>query len=181
VQLYNGSLYASDMLSGLWQLRTTPSLSAIGGGNNVPERFGADLWVHGGYAYTGTWSVRTQPGNTVKIWALGATGRPTLADSIRRLDIGTVSDIEVSPDGRILMFSAEQGTEPGLYLYGLTNPRRPTFIARAQVPQGLHTATFGTIGGRLYAFAAKNPSSPALMIYDVTDYASGQSSVVSPQ
>jgi len=171
VQLYNGSLYASDMLSGLWQLRTTPSLSAIGGGNNVPERFGADLWVHGGYAYTGTWSVRTQPGNTVKIWALGGTGRPTLADSIRRLDIGTVSDIEVSPDGRILMFSAEQGAEPGLYLYGLTNPRRPTFIARAQVPQGLHTATFGTIGGRLYAFAARNPLDPALLIFDVTDYA----------
>ncbi|MGH7675355.1 MAG: hypothetical protein ACREMV_08795 [Gemmatimonadales bacterium] len=168
VQLYNGSLYASDMLSGFWQLRTAPGLGVSGGGNNVPERYGSDLWVHGGYAYTGTWSTRAQPGNMVKIWALSGTGRPTLADSIRRLDIGSVSDIEVSPDGRLLMFSTEVGTEPGLYLYDLANPRRPAFIARAQVAQGFHTATFGTIGGRVYAFAARNPGNPALMIFDVT-------------
>jgi hypothetical protein len=171
VQLYGGSLYASDMVSGLWQLRTAPVLGVAAGGNNVPERFGSDLWVHDGYAYTGTWSIRTQPGNTVKIWALGATGRPMLVDSIRRSDIGTVSDIEVSPDGRLLMFSAELGTEPGLYLYSLADPRRPTFIARAQVSQGIHTATFGTIGGRLYAFAARNPENPALMIFDVSGVA----------
>jgi len=51
VQLYNGSLYAVDMLSGLWQLNTTGgSLSSAAGGNNVPERFGSDLWVANGYA-----------------------------------------------------------------------------------------------------------------------------------
>lgn len=25
------------------------------GGNNVPNRYSSDLWVHGSYAYTGTW------------------------------------------------------------------------------------------------------------------------------
>jgi hypothetical protein len=34
--------------------------------------------------------------------------------------------------------------------------------------EGVHTATFGVIGARLYAFAAKNPGQPALLIYDVT-------------
>src|SRR5437899_1749808 len=37
VQLYNGSLYAVDMLSGLWQLNAASGdLSVAAGGNNVP-------------------------------------------------------------------------------------------------------------------------------------------------
>ena len=48
----DSSLYAVDMLSGFWQLSFDGSTLAVaGGGNNVPERFGSDLWVHGGYAY----------------------------------------------------------------------------------------------------------------------------------
>ena len=171
VQLHNGSLYATDMLSGFWQLRATAPPGVLAGGNNVLERYGSDLWVHGGYAYTGTWGFRNASGNAVKIWRLDAGGAPVLADSIIVAGIGTVSDIEVSPDGKLLMFSAEGGGEAGLHLYGLTDPARPTFVARALVSTGLHTATFGTIGSRLYAFAAKNPSSPALMIYDVTGLA----------
>jgi len=171
VQLYNGSLYASDMLSGFWQLTATAPLGVVGGGNNVPERYGSDLWVHGSYAYTGTWGTRSAPGNAVKIWRLGAGGAPTLVDSIVQTGVGTVSDVEVSPDGKLLMFSAENGSQAGLHLYALTNPARPTFVARALVSTGLHTATFGTIGGRLYAFAARNPLDPALLIFDVTDYA----------
>ena len=37
------------------------------------------------------------------------------------------------------------------------------------IPNGIHTATLGEIGGRRYAFAARNPPNPALLIYDVTD------------
>ncbi|MGH7430168.1 MAG: LVIVD repeat-containing protein, partial [Candidatus Methylomirabilaceae bacterium] len=58
VQLYDNSLYAIDMLSGFWQLdvgATGGTLTNAAGGNNVPERYGSDLWVAGGYAYTGTW------------------------------------------------------------------------------------------------------------------------------
>ncbi len=32
-------------------------------------------------------------------------------------------------------------------------------------------AVCAAIGGRLYAFAARNPLDPALLIFDVTDYA----------
>ncbi len=180
VQLFNGSLYASDMLSGFWQLTATAPLGVRGGGNNVPERYGSDLWVHGGYAYTGTWGGLARGGNrgnVLKIWRLDASGAPTLADSLVLSGINTVSDVEVSADGKLLMFSTEGGSEAGLHLYALTNPARPTFVARALVSTGLHTATFGTIGGRLYAFAARNPAplpsppDPALMIYDVTGLA----------
>ena len=31
------------------------SLHVAAGGDNVPDRYSSDLWVHGDYAYTGTW------------------------------------------------------------------------------------------------------------------------------
>jgi hypothetical protein len=172
VQLYNGSLYAVDMLSGLWQLNTTGgSLSSAAGGNNVPERFGSDLWVANGYAYTGTWGGfprNGNPGNALKIWQLGATGAPTLVDSVITASISTVSDVEVSDDGKLLMFSTENGPNSGFWFYRLTDPAHPTFIANYLVSSGVHTATFARIGGKLYAFGAKDPSGAALIILDVS-------------
>lgn len=171
VQLYNGSLYAIDMLSGFWQLgvnTTDGTLATAAGGNNVPERYSSDLWVAGGYAYTGTWGFRAEPGNAVKVWQLGSTGSPALVHTIVTPGIGTVSDVEVSPDGKLLMFSAENGSNAAFHFYDLTDPAAPALIAAYPVSTGVHTATFGTINGRLYAFGAKNPSDPALLILDVT-------------
>ena len=151
---------------------STISLVVAGGGDNVPDRFTSDLWVHGDYAYTGTWggSFRNgNAGNALKIWALDPAGAPSLADSIIVPDIGTVSDVEVSSDGEVLMFSAEHGASPGLYLYDLADPAAPTLLDSVHVEAGLHTATFGEIEARRYAFAAKNPPDPALEIFDVTD------------
>ena len=144
-------------------------LSVLGGGNNVPERFSSDLWVHGSYAYTGTWGRREVEGNLLKIWSLDAAGAPTLADSVKISGIGTVSDVEVSSDGLLLMFSAENGPGGGLSLYSLADPVKPTFLSHFPFLEGIHTATFGEIGGRRYAFAARNPLNPALEILDVTN------------
>jgi len=144
-----------------------------GGGNNVPERFTSDLWVHGTHAYSGTWGFRgSSSGNVVKIWSLGATGAPTLTGGIVINAITTVSDVEVSDDGQVLLASAEGDTQAGLYLYSLADPERPVLLDHEIVNTGLHTATFGLIAGRRYVFAARNPSNPiqpALMIYDVTE------------
>jgi hypothetical protein len=170
VQYHNGSLYATDMVSGFYQLtRNGSSLTVAAGGNNVPERFGSDQWVHGSVAYSGTWGTRNGVrGNALKIWALGAGGAPVLVDSIITPNIGTVSDVEVSADGALLMFSAESGTGSGLYFYRLTNPQRPTFITHYSVPGGVHTATFATIGSRRYVFAMQTSGSPAVLILDAT-------------
>jgi hypothetical protein len=148
------------------------TLSVAGGGNNVPDRYTSDLWVHGDHAYTGTWGGSQRGGNAgneLKIWSLDGTGAPSLGDSIIVPAIGTVSDVEVSTDGEVLMFSAERGANEGLYLYDLTDPASPTFLDSVHVSAGLHTATFGDIDGRRYAFTAKNPPDPALKIFDVTD------------
>ena len=173
VQLYKGSLYAIDMLSGLWQLGfAAGTFSVQGGGNNVPERYSSDLVVANGFAYTGTWgSGRTTgvAGNVVKVWKLDPSGKPVLEDSIVTPGIGTVSDVKVSPDGRLLMFSAEYGPSAGFWFYSLADPAKPAYVAKYLVPTGVHTAKFAIIGGRLYAFGAQDPSPPALLILDVTD------------
>jgi hypothetical protein len=165
----NGSLYAVDMLSGVWQLtRNASSFTVAAGGNNVPERFSSDLWVHGNHLYSGTWASRGgNEGNAVKIWRLTATGAPTLVDSIITPDIGTVSDVQVSSDGKMLVFSAEGGPGAGLYVYDLADPEKPVPIGRS-TPLSLHTATIADINGGRYVFAAKNPGSPAMVVFDIT-------------
>jgi len=172
VQLDNGSLYAIDMLSGFWQLGLTAGkLSVRAGGNNVPERFSSDLSVANGFGYTGTWGSGRMTGvvgNAVKVWRLDTSGAPTLADSIVTTGIGTVSDIKVSPDGKLLMFTAERGTNAGFWFYSLQNPAHPTYVAKYLVGSGVHTGKFATIGGRVYAFGAQDPNPSTLLILDVT-------------
>jgi hypothetical protein len=174
VQLYNGSLYATDMLSGFWQLRLQAGgFVTLGGGNNVPERYGSDQWVANGFAYSGTWGTRGPApgvrGNALKIWQLNGTGAPVLVDSIITAGVGTISDVEVSADNRLLMFSSENGATAGIHFYSLdANPGHPTLIGSYPVSTGVHTATFSTINGRRYVFAAKDPSNPAMLVLDVT-------------
>ncbi|MEO8634498.1 MAG: hypothetical protein ABI587_04375 [Gemmatimonadales bacterium] len=151
----------------------TGSFAVTGVGNNVPERYGSDLWVADGYGYSGTWGFRGQPGNAVKIWQLGNTGAPTLVDSIITPGIGTVSDIEVSPNGHWLVFTAEGGSDNGIHVYELTSPGVPVFRAKSLVATGVHTGTLADIGGTLYAFTAKDPGSPALNIYNLSQAAAG--------
>jgi hypothetical protein len=177
VQLHpDGSLYASDMLSGLWRLSLSGGAwQVLGGGNNVPERYGSDLWVHGAVAYTGTWGSRfvagqSHPGNAVKVWRLSGAPAPRLVDSVIVAGIETVSDVEVSVDGRLLMLSAEGSTGAGVHFYALVpDPEHPLFLASHSVPNGVHTATLADIGGRRYAFLAQDPPGPALLILDLTD------------
>ncbi len=147
------------------------AFEVLAGGNNVPERFSSDLWVHGPWAYTGTWGAAPRNGargDVLKIWSLNASGAPTLADSIKLPAISTVSDVQVSEDGSVLVFSTERGANAGLYVYDLSDPRVPVLSDSALVADGIHTATIADIDGRRYVFAARDPKDPALLIYDIT-------------
>jgi hypothetical protein len=112
-------------------------------------------------------------GNALKIWQLSTGGAPTLVDSIITPNVLTVSDVEVTDDNKLLMFSTEGGPNSGFWFYKLTDPAHPTFVAKYLVggsPGGIHTATFARINSKLYAFGAKdpNPNGPAQFILDVT-------------
>ena len=139
-------------------------LSVKGGGNNVPTRYSSDLWVHGAYAYTGTWGATPRDqarGDLVNIWALDAGGAPTLVDSIKIAGAGNIGDLQVTEDGALLVVGTERGTNNGLYLYDLADPRAPALLDTAMVSQGFHTTTVADIGGRRYVFAARNPAPSA--------------------
>lgn len=153
-------------------------LSVAAGGNNVQDRFSSDLWVYGNHAYTGTWGFREQLGNVLNVWTLDASGAPSLTGTVTVPNIGTVSDVQVSDDGRVLVLSGERGDEGGIYTYDLSDPAHPTPLGTAlTASQGVHTVTLATINGRNYAFAARNPGfsgeededQPALLIFDITD------------
>jgi hypothetical protein len=170
VQRHAGSVYATDMLSGLFQLRftgTSFTIAAAGDGL-TSDRFASDLWVHGDYAYTGTWGSRVSAGNVVNVWRLDDNGRPDHLGDLALDGVGTVGDVEVSADGAVLLLATERGPAAGLYLFSLADPERPAPLASVMFPEGVHTATLADIGGRRYAFAAKNPPAPALLIYELT-------------
>ncbi|MDX2193251.1 MAG: hypothetical protein NW201_07845 [Gemmatimonadales bacterium] len=159
----------------------TPSLLAVaGGGNNVRERYSSDLWLHGDFAYTGTWGGQARTldnasarGNAIKVWRLDAEGRPVLADSVLVGTVASVGDVEVTGDGAWLVAATENGADAGLLVYALADPARPVLAGRfPTAPQGFHTATTARINGRWYAFAARNPATgadPALVILDITN------------
>lgn len=177
VQVANGSVYAADMLTGFWQLATASGgLAVRGGGRNVLERYTSDLWVAGSVAYTGTWGSVPRPdslgvlnaGNVIKVWSLDGGGAPSLADSLVIPDAQTVSDLQVSDDGALLVATLERGAGAGFIAYTRQDPLSPTPVAAGQVDTGLHTGTLSVIGGRTYLFAAKNPPDPALMVWDLT-------------
>jgi hypothetical protein len=173
VQVANGSLYAIDMKSGLYQLQLQGGeLQVLSGGGNVPGQYSSDLWVTPTHAYTGTWSSN----GDLHVWTLDGTGAPTRTATVSVPDVSTISDVEVSPDGGWLALTTENGANAGLHLYSLADRGNPDFLARYLVHPtnfGLHTGTIAQIGGRWYVFAARNVSfgiePEALLILDVTD------------
>ena len=170
VHYQNGTVYATDMLSGFYQLTFTGNgfVPAGGGTGEGTERFFSDLWVTDRYAYTGTWGRRgVNDGNVVNIWRLDDRGRPSIVRAFVIDDIGTVADLEVTSDGTALLVSATRGPDAGLHLYDLRDPERPNRVALIRFSQGIHAATLGVIDGTTYAFAARYPPSPALMIYQI--------------
>ena len=91
-----------------------------------------------------------------------------MVDSLRLAEIRTVSDLAVSDDGKWLVVTAERLAKAGLYVFDLANPAHPILVGSVVVPNGLHTGEVARIGGRLFVFAAKNPASPSLQVYDIT-------------
>lgn len=145
------------------------SMSVLGLGS-VPERYTSELWVHGLYAYTGTWGRRgVNSGNVLKVWNV-AGNSPVLVDSVIIGNAVTLGDVQVSEDGKLMVVATE--FRPGsIVLYDLTNPAKPTLLSKFHSPNtepGVHTATLARVAGRQYAFLAVDP--PArLVIVDLTN------------
>jgi hypothetical protein len=140
----------------------------------VPHRYTSEVAVRGGWAYTGTWGGsrrRGNLGNVLYVWDV--TGdRPALRDSVVVPDVGTLGDVQISDDGRLLVLATEYS--PGsIVVYDLADPVRPRQLSRfssANTGAGVHTVKLGRVQGRLYAFLSANPApSPRLVVVDLAD------------
>lgn len=146
------------------------------GSGIVTERYTAEIAVAEPFAYTTTWGTRAVQGNAIKIW--NVTGNtPILIDSLILAGAGTVSDVQISSDGALLVASTEVGAPAnnGIAIYDRSNAAKPVLIRRFTTPtagQGVHTVKLGRINNRHYAFLNVNPSGgnkAKLSIVDITD------------
>ncbi|MFI5235772.1 MAG: hypothetical protein ACHQXA_08685 [Gemmatimonadales bacterium] len=146
-------------------------MTVVGGGNNVSSRYSSDLWLAGGYAYTGSWGFRATLGNVVSIWPLDGAGAPGSPGTLTLPGVGTISDLQVSPDSTVLAVTGEYGSgSAGLYLYSLADRANPALLGSHLVSQGtsgLHTGTLAVMNGVLYDFTARDPSSPSLLTFRI--------------
>ena len=153
------------------------TLNVLGEGT-VAERYTAEIYVRGNYAYTTTWGFRDAPGNAVKIWDVSGN-TPALVDSVIVQGASTLGDIQTSDDGQLLIVATEPS--PGsIAIYSLANPVKPQLVSRystALTGPGVHTAEVQRVNGKLYAFLCIDPASgtPArLVIVDLSDPAAPQ-------
>ena len=139
------------------------------------ERYTAEVAAGETLAYTTTWGYRVgdtvgapaHAGNAVKIWNV-AGGTPILRDSIIITDAFTLGDVQISDDGRLLVVATD-GSVGSIVIFDLSDPARPTELARffsPQMPDESHTATLARVDGRLYAFLAAVPN---FVIVDLSD------------
>ena len=153
------------------------SLRQVGEGR-VGARHTSDLWVHGDYAYTGTWRTREgEVGNQLYTWTLDASGMPTLSDSIT-VDARTVNDVKIRADGRLGVLTHEDGDATdggrnGVTFFDLADPAHPQVVSRFStgLEPGVHNAwlegdyaylVVDGVGSGLRILDISDPSSPRL-------------------
>jgi hypothetical protein len=163
------------------QSRAIPVL----GHGALTDRYTSEVWVHGNWAYTGTWGSRNgRQGNVLYVWNV-AGNTPVLTDSVFVSDARTLGDLQVTDDGRLLIVATEQteGARGSIVVYDLENPARPRQISRLSTENtaaGVHTAEVARVGGRLHAFLSVNPPAPRLVIVDLGDPAAPREVLVRP-
>ncbi len=139
----------------------------------LSARFTSDLWVHGGYAYTGTWGSRTTAAGTLNgdrlyVWDISQITDPRIVDSLAA-EARTVNDVKVRADGSLGMFTHERDLagKNGVTFLDLTDPAHPRVFSRFTdgLEAGVHN---GWLEGS-YAYVAVDGPSGGLRVIDVSD------------
>lgn len=149
----------------------TGGFSVVGQGP-VTSRFTSDLWVHGNYAYMGTWNCRGSAcGDRLLTWDVTDPSSPTLSDEMI-IDARTVNDVKVRDDGAIAVITHELSNDGmnGVTLLDLADPARPAVITRftAGLEPGVHNVW---IDGD-YVYVAVNGAGNGLRVLDITNASS---------
>lgn len=148
------------------------SFSRVGAGVET-LRYTSDLWLHGDYAYVGSWSVRPGPqgqipGNQLAAWRISDPAAPTKVGTVT-VDARTVNDVKVRADGALGLITHEGSADGlnGVSLLDLGSPSRPTVIGRytENLNSGVHNAW---LDGD-YAYLVVDGPGSGLRILDVSD------------
>jgi hypothetical protein len=159
------------------------NFSVVGRGEES-SRFTSDLWVHGNYAYTGTWSCRGNLcGNRLHVWDVSDPRAPSPTDTVV-VDAQVVNDVKVRADGAIGVITHEGSSDArnGVTLLDLSNPAQPTVITRftSGLESGVHNAwiegnyvyvVVDGFGNGMRVIDISNPGSPSV----VASYTAGTS------
>lgn len=141
------------------------------GRGQVSERFTSDLWIHGGFGYTGTWGIRAaepteNQGDMLKVWSLADPQQPQLVDEVV-VDAFTINDVKVSADGALGVITHEHSADGlnGITLLDLSQPGSPTVLSRHTdgLTGGVHNVWIDQ--GHVYA---ASPHS-GLVVVDISD------------
>lgn len=136
------------------------ALTIVGEGP-ITTRYTTELWVHGQHAYVGTGGTRLAgppPDAATLVWDVSGN-TPVLVDSLRVEGAGSISDVQVSDDGSLLVVATHY--DPGtIEIYDLTDPAHPVWVSRfanEHTQRGVHTAEVARVNGSLYAFLSTDP------------------------
>ncbi len=148
----------------------SPTATVVGRGV-VPDRFTSDLWVHGGYAHTGTWGQRNGLwGDRLYVWDVSTPSSPALGDSVV-VDAKTVNDVKVRADGKLAVLTHEGSADGrnGITILDLTDPAHPGTITRftRSLESGVHNVWIE--GNFVYAAVNGEGDLFGLRVIDITD------------
>ncbi len=140
----------------------------------VTSEFTGEVWAHGEYAWTSTWSTRGgDVGDSFRVWDVRGDV-PQLVRTETVTGATTTGDIQVSDDGRLLVVATER-QNGSIAIYDNTDPASPLLLSRystSNTTNGVHTAEVARVNGTLHAFLSVDPagSSPArLTIVSLAD------------
>lgn len=160
------------------------SFTTVGQGVET-DHWTSDLWIHGNFAYTGTWASRNGVvGDKLFVWDITDPAAPVLTDSVTA-DASVVGDVKIDAAGTLAVITHEGATDGlnGITLLDLSDPAHPTLITRftAGLESGVHNVWIEgdyvyavTDGpGDLKVIDISNRANPVL----VTNYFAGSSFV----
>ena len=168
----------ADTLSITITDRNAPSgsFNVIGMGD-TGERSTSDLWVHGDYAYTGTWgcSGSANCGDRLRVWDIRNPASPDLVTEVV-VDARTVNDIKVRADGMIAVMTHELSLDGlnGVTILDMQNPGDPQVLSRftAGLNAGVHNVwiegdfvyiAVDGVGNGMRVLDISNPSNPRVV------------------
>ena len=142
------------------------SLTTVGRGFQIGP-WNTDLWVHGDYAFSGSFSRGANRGNRLFIWDITVPGNPIRLPSFA-VDAAVVNDVKLRPDGRVAVLTHEGATDGrnGVSLVDVQDPTAPRLITRFVdgLSSGVHNAWYQ---GQYLYLAVNNAA--GLQILDVSD------------